>query len=155
MTSPKPSRTAFAKAVPLRTGGYRAQYALPGLLPEFVINENGRPIIYDTAGYAESDSARALIHALNSRLRYTRKAGQTEAMSAADFAVALAESGMSAIEFSQVLGVPEDRVMKWLNAAADIPHWARLVLELCLDPETQDRAFDITDAALIEQKEPE
>ncbi len=127
----KPSKSLIAKAL-WKNNEWVAQFALPGHVPD-LIHVEGQPhrtATFQTEQAAENAAIRAAFAALNASLKYTRKPGNYELISPETFATLLDEADLGARHFAELLGVPESRVIKWLNGEADVPHWAHLLIRL-------------------------
>ena len=140
----KPSYKPIAKALPVHTGsGFHGQFALPGLVPALV-RKDGAPAIFSNEVQAEFAALRALFRLLTSRTTDTRKAGGYKRISGAEFAMLLNEAGVTPTLFAEIYGVPQARVMKWLDGEQDIPHSAHVLARLLRIKENFVLADDIT-----------
>lgn len=138
----KPASRPIAKALP-RNNRWVGQFALSGLVPDEV-KERGQLVTFATAEEAETAALRALFGLLVSRTTDTRKAGGYERMTPAEFAVALDAADITPTYFAEIYGVPQHRVMKWLDGEQDIPHSVRVLVELLKVPMNFDMAARIT-----------
>jgi hypothetical protein len=145
MADLKPSKSYFSKAV--RDGRYfLGQFSMPGMAPDYV-REGGAPVRYDTEDDAETAAMWALTSALQSRIYDERKPGPYRHMTA-EFAIALAKTGLTATEFGVIGGWPQSRVIKWVEGEADVPHHARIMVTLFASPIILNEARKITDHAM-------
>jgi hypothetical protein len=128
----KPASRPIAKALP-RNNRWVGQFALPGLVPDQV-RERGELKTFQTADEAETAALRALFGLLVSR-------------TTAEFAVSLDSADITPTYFAEIYGVPQHRVMKWLDGEQDIPHSVRVLVELLKTPENFDLAASITRVA--------
>lgn len=133
----KPATRLIAKALP-RGDGFAGQFALPGLVPDLVRRE-GRQVIYPSEREAEIAAMETVIRLFNSRTVDTRKAGGYRRMTSVELAVALSDLDITVTFFAELAGVPQQRVLKWLDGEQDIPHSVHVMVALML----RDRAnFD-------------
>jgi DNA-binding transcriptional regulator YiaG len=140
----KPSYKPIAKALPVRTSsGFHGQFALPGLVPALV-RKDGAPAIFSNEVQAEFAALRALFRLLTSRTTDTRKASGYKRITGADLADLLHAAGLTPTLFAEVYGVPQSRVMKWLDGEQDIPHSAHVLVRLLATKENFVLADEIT-----------
>lgn len=151
-----PSKSYVAKAIPV-DGGYIAQFSAPGLIPRYVArsHEPDNPIVFDTAEEAENEARRAAFGILN-KPRQTQRRGKDvryQKLSGPEFAVLLAESGLSLTLFAHIYGTSVSRAQGWLDGADNAPHPARVLLEIFkANPEMVDVAEDVTNAATTDRR---
>lgn len=128
----KPARSIIAKARPHPSGqGFAAQWAAPGLVPDWVYVRNGEEIQqYTSHESAVIDARRVVIETLNSRLRWRPIHRSIERMSAIDLSEALLYLELSPGAFAAIRGQPQNRVMKWLDGEEAIPHDVRVMVAL-------------------------
>ena len=140
-----PSRSYLAKAIPLPNGKYQAQYAAPGLVPYVATNSTGRAYEYNSREEAEVGAMRALFGILN-KTRDAASSGKPERyskMTGPEFAIALAEAGLTPTFFAFLYGTSQERVLKWVDGAENCPHPARILLTLFADDQ---RNIDVAEA---------
>lgn len=143
----KPASRPIAKAIRHPSGkGFAGQFALPGLVPDYV-REDGRPVRYQDASAAEFAALRAMMSVLVSRTVDPRKAGGYTRMTGADLAIALDDSEITPTEFAELYGVPQSRVMGWIDGVQDVPHSAHVLIRLLAYEENFREARSITDRA--------
>lgn len=126
--SNKPASRLIAKALP-RGQKFAAQIALPGLVPDLVRNREG-VMTFELERDAEVAAMEAIIRLYNSRTIDTRKAGGYVRMTGAELAVVLDEIDITPTYFAEIAGVPQHRVMKWLDGEQDIPHSVHVLAKL-------------------------
>lgn len=143
----KPASRPIAKAIRHPSGrGHAGQFALPGLVPDMV--RSGRGVDqFDDETQAMGAALKALFNVLVSRTTDTRKAGGYRRMTGAELAIALTEAEVTPTEFAELCGVPQSRVMKWLDGEQDIPHSALILVRLLAYEENYKEARAITDRA--------
>lgn len=151
-----PSTHYFAKALPAREGGYTAQYGIPGLLPTRLKDETGAIAVFTDAETAEFEAARAMIAVLNSRsqsLRGRDKPERYRKLTPAELADLLAKANLTPTFFAYLYGTDPGRVLKWLEGNEDIPHPARIMLEVLIaHPDATTVAELATDAITTQIK---
>lgn len=126
--SNKPASRLIAKALP-RGQKFAAQIALPGLVPDLVRNRDG-VVTFDRERDAEIAAMEAVLRLYDSRTIDTRKAGGYLRMTGAELAVLLDEIDITPTYFAEIAGVPQHRVMKWLDGEQDIPHSVHVLAKL-------------------------
>lgn len=126
--SNKPASRRISKALP-RGGKFVGQFALPGLVPALVSAGN-QPILFDTEREAEIAAMEAMLRVYDSRTIDDRKAGGYSRMTGAQLAVLLDEINITPTYFAEIAGVPQSRVMKWLDGEQDIPHSVHVLARL-------------------------
>lgn len=126
--SNKPASRLIAKALP-RGDKFSAQFALPGLVPDVVRTREG-VVTFDRERDAEIAAMEAVIRLFDSRTIDTRKAGGYVRMAGAELAVLLDEIEITPTYFAEIAGVPQHRVMKWLDGEQDIPHSVHVLAKL-------------------------
>jgi hypothetical protein len=148
LVADKPASRPIAKALPYRKGpGFFGQFGLAGLVPDYVKGADGRPRIFRTEREAEEGALRALFQLLVSRTIDTRKAGGYLRMTGAELGVALDAAQLTPTFFAELYGVPQARVMKWLDGEQDIPHSAHVLVRLLVDEKNFKLAREITEQA--------
>lgn len=149
----KPASRPIAKALPVRQGtGFHGQFALPGLVP-YLVQQEGKPMVFANEVQAEFAALRALFRVLTSRTTDTRKASGYGRMTGAELSAALQEAGLTPTLFAEIYGVPQARVMKWLDGEQDIPHSANVLVRLLVDKKNFELADAITAKAQEQGKE--
>lgn len=145
----KPSSRLIAKAIP-RGDKFAGQFSLPGLVPDLVRGGGGVQT-YTTEREAEIAAMEAVIRLYESRTIDTRKAGGYERLPGAELAVLLDQLDITPTYFAEIAGVPQHRVMKWLDGEQDIPHSVHVLVKLLvLDDKNFDVAQEITE--LMQEK---
>lgn len=119
--SQKPSSKLIAKALP-KGDRFTGQFSLPGLIPDLVRGRDGNVQFFDTEQQAYVAAMEAVIRLYDSRTIDTRKAGGYRRLTGAELAVLLDEVDITPTYFAEIVGVPQHRVMKWLDGEQDIPH---------------------------------
>lgn len=146
----QPSTHYFAKALPARDGGFTAQYGMPGLLPTRLKDDTGNVALFDTADEAEYEAMRAMIAVLNTRsmsLRGRDKREWYRKLTPAELAVLIGKAGITPTFFAYLYGTDPSRVLKWLEGLEDIPHPARILLQILIDyPGSINVAERLTDS---------
>ncbi|MBG19393.1 MAG: hypothetical protein CML31_05420 [Rhizobiales bacterium] len=138
----KPASRVIAKALPQSGGTYRAQFALPGLIPEYVRNPDGTVFETESQVTAREAACVALVGLLESRVVDPRRAGGYRRMSAANLGSVLAEIDITPTYFAELIGVPQARIIKWLDGEQDIPHYVWPFTELL---KASDQNFKIAE----------
>ena len=141
--SKKPASRPIAKALPTKRGTYHAQFALPGLIPELFQDRTGRKVEFESEKEAEQAAKSAVFGLLETRTYDTRKAGPYARLKPANLGVLLRDADVSPTEFARIYGVPQSRVIKWLEGEQDIPHSANLIAHAIQEKDflIQARAF--------------
>lgn len=140
----KPASRVIYKAIP-RGNGFRAQFALPGLVPDLVA-EGGQVVTFRTEQEAINAAMKAVLRLYDSRTIDTRKAGGYRRLSGAELATLLDQADMTVTMFAHLYGVPQHRVMKWIDGEQDVPHSAHVLAKLFAhDEKTIDFAEALTD----------
>lgn len=124
----KPSSRPIANPIPTH-GGFQAQFSLPGLIPA-IVREGGKPKVFQTEQEAEYAALKALFRLHESRTRDTRKAGGYRRLTGAELAVLIDEANITVTYFAELMGVPQHRVMKWIDGEQDIPHSIHVAIKL-------------------------
>lgn len=127
--SQKPSSKLIAKALP-KGERFTGQFSLPGLIPDLVRGRDGNVQLFDTEQQAYVAAMEAVIRLYDSRTIDTRKAGGYRRLTGAELAVLLDEVDITPTYFAEIVGVPQHRVMKWLDGEQDIPHSAHVLVKL-------------------------
>jgi hypothetical protein len=164
----KPARRYVAKALPLASGGYLAQYAFPGVTPRYVTAEHVEPgqgktstaRIFDHAEDAEDAARFALFEALNNRPSENTKRERYRLLSGPEFADAVRACGITPTFFCYLWGTNTERFFQWVDETPDKsgrvvspPHGVRLLLETWRAiPESIDLAESITEQVTTERK---
>lgn len=150
-----PSKTYVANAIP-RDDGYLAQFSAPGLIPRYVSHaHNNDPIVYDTEEDAKNAARDAMMRILNAprRTQVRGKNARYEKMTGPEFAVALAESGLSLTLFAFIFGTSVDRAQQWIDGVDNVPHPARVLLALFRDnPQNVDIAEQVTESVTTDRR---
>ncbi|KAB2666042.1 hypothetical protein F9K91_07885 [Brucella tritici] len=127
--SQKPSSKLIAKALP-KGDRFTGQFSLPGLIPDLVRGRDGNVQLFDTEQQAYVAAMEAVLRLYDSRTIDTRKAGGYRRLTGAELAVLLDEVDVTPTYFAEIVGVPQHRVMKWLDGEQDIPHSAHVLVKL-------------------------
>jgi len=144
----KPASKPIAKAIRHPSGkGLAGQFALPGLVPDYVRDRDGRIQRFETDDAAEFSALRVMRAVLESRMTDPRKAGGYNRMTGAELAAALNDADVTPTEFAELYGVPQSRVMTWLDGAQDIPHSASILVRFLATEENYVEARSLTDRA--------
>lgn len=152
-----PSHIYFARAVPLPSGKFHAVYSAPGRLPAVSAREDGTPYVYNTEAEAEAGAARHLHRVLNApRIEAKKHGGKSERyekLTGPEFAMLLSRAGVTATWFAYVFGTSQQRVLGWLDGVDQVPHPARLLLELILaDGANGDIIERVTDSVTTSRR---
>lgn len=126
--SNKPASRLIAKALP-RGDRFAGQFALPGLIPDLVRDDRG-VLTFDTEREAEIAAMEAVIRLYDSRTIDTRKAGGYTRLTGAELALLIDQMDTTPTYFAEIAGVPQSRVMKWLDGEQDIPHSVHVLAKL-------------------------
>lgn len=137
----KPASRLIAKSLP-RDDQYVGQFALPGLTPDYVRDQGGRVQLFEKARWAEIAAMEAVIRLYDSRTYDTRKAGGYKRMTGAELAAILDDMDTTPTYFAEIVGVPQSRIMKWLDGEQDIPHSVHVLAKLLAQ---SDENFDIAE----------
>jgi DNA-binding transcriptional regulator YiaG len=124
----KPSSRPIANALPTH-GGFVAQFSLPGLTPALV-RKQGKAEVFATEHEAEHAALKACFKLHESRTIDTRKAGGYRRLTGAELAMLLDRANITVTYFAEIAGVPQHRVMKWLDGEQDIPHSVHILIKL-------------------------
>lgn len=128
-TETKPARQMIARAVENKAGAYLAEFAYPGVVPDFVRNGD-EPAVYPTAWEAEFDALRTLRDAYNSREHY-RRTDQTFLPPTNDeLAEALALANIMPAEWAALWGTRQSRVLDQIKGLQHVPFAARWILAI-------------------------
>lgn len=146
--SNKPASRLIAKALP-RGSHFNAQFALPGLVPDLVRDRNGVRR-FESVREAEVAAMEAVIGLYNSRTIDTRKAGGYRRLAGAELAVMLDNIDITPTYFAEIAGVPQHRVMKWLDGEQDIPHSIHVLTKLLAH---SDQNFEIAQELTEENRD--
>lgn len=150
----KPASRYIAKAIPVvgEPGCFYAQFASPGLIPLMVRPKDGdrSPSEFKSVEEAENAARKALLDALTNRVVDTRTAGGYRRMSGAELAVAIEAADLTPTHFAELYGVPQARVLKWLDGEQDIPHSAHVLIKLLVNEKNYEMAEEITEWAQVE-----
>lgn len=129
MTS-KPASRRISKALP-NGNRFTAQFALPGLVPDVVRDASGI-VFFDDERSAEIAAMEALMRLYDSRTIDSRSAGGYKRMKPVDLALAIDQLDTTPTYFAEIVGVSQERVMKWLDGEQDIPHSVFVLTNLLL-----------------------
>lgn len=140
--SKNPASRRISKALP-RGDKFTAQFALPGLIPDLVRDPQGNPREYDTERDAEIAAMDALMRVYDSRTIDTRVAGGYKRMTGSELAVAIEDLNTTPTYMAELVGVPQHRVMKWLDGEQDIPHSVHVIIKLML---MNDANFELAES---------
>lgn len=148
----KPAIRHVANAIRHPSGKYLAQYAAPGMVPLFVSRHNV-PSLFDTEEDARTEAALVLVDVLKSRKRDTSKPEVYRKLTGDEFAVLLAEAGLTPTFFAYLYGTTQERVIKWIDGVDDVPHPVRLILETWKrHPETIDTSEAVTESVTTQRR---
>ena len=152
-----PSNVYFARAVPLPNGKFQAIYSAPGRLPAVSAREDGTPYVYNTEVEAEAGAAMHLHRVLNApRIEARRSQGKSERyekLTGPEFAMLMARAGVTATWFAYVYGTTQQRVLGWIDGVDQVPHPARLLLELIIADESNGDLIErITDSVTTSRR---
>lgn len=146
----------FARAVPIKGGGFHSEYGAPGLEPAFVLGIRNARVVSSTQDDAELVAARILIDVLNSRatsLNDDNKPEKWLRMTAQEFSVSLADLNMSPTFFAFIFGTSQRRVLSWIEGTQEVPHAVRLILEACkADLDNLDLFEQVTERVASERR---
>lgn len=161
--SGNPAKKIVARAVPHggpEEGLWRAEFAVPGQIPDFTRTPAGEPLFYESKSDAVSAAMAAAIFTFNAPREslkrhggshYRENRGETvrpSKMSAVEMEMAMRAAGLDVGDLVFLLDKRSNRIRDWLGGA-DIPHEVRLLLETWAAFEgTADFAFDRTNAAI-------
>ncbi|MBC6714755.1 hypothetical protein H9Q09_00965 [Aurantimonas sp. DM33-3] len=145
----KPASRPIAKAL-ARGDRFVGQFALAGFVPELV-KVGGQVARFDTAEEAEGAAQRALSAKLTHRRVESKRKGEYTRMTGEELAVALRTAELNPHSFALLYGVPQARIVKWLDDEQEIPHVAAVVIGLLQDPKNRAIAKAITDKAMKEE----
>ena len=124
----KPASRLIAKALP-RGRQFVGQFALPGLFPDLVRDKKGLTL-FDNERDAEFAAMEAALRLYDSRTYDTRKAGGYLRLTGAELAALLNQLDITPTYAAEIIGVPQSRVLKWLDGEQDIPHVVNLALRM-------------------------
>lgn len=151
----KPARSFIAHAVPNpATGsGFIAEWAAPGMTPRTVLDTaSGLPSEFQTEREAEAEARRVLFNVLNGGFRDKNKLAAYDKLTGPELAVLLAENDVSPTWFAFIMATNYARVMDWISGAQDVPHNARVLLEIFKrHPGAADTADEVTRSAASER----
>jgi len=138
--SMKPASRLICKAIP-RGDKFVGQFALPGLVPD-VVRHGDRPAVFDTEREAHVAAMEAVLRLYDSRTVDARKAGGYRRLTGAELAVMLDTLDVTVTYFAEIAGVPQHRVMKWIDGEQEIPHSVHVLARLML---ASDENFKIAE----------
>lgn len=145
----KPASRPIAKALPHPSKkGFAAQFAVPGQVPQYVVDNDGKVRQFESDRSAEVVALRVLQAIMDSRNNNPRRAGLYNRMTGAQLAAALDESELTPTEFAEIYGVPHERILKWIAGEQDIPHSAHVLVKLLAYEENFTEAREITNQAM-------
>jgi len=126
----QPAAQLIAIAIP-HGPGFLSEYALPGMLPVIVSDpDTGDPVMHMDRKCAEGAARDAVLEAYRRRISDTRKNCGYVRMTGAEMAALLAHLMLDTEEAAEIIGVPQARVVKWIDGEQDIPHSVNLLLRL-------------------------
>lgn len=146
--SNNPASRLIAKALP-RGSSFAAQFSLPGLVPDLV-RDGGGVRTFPTEREAEIAAMEAVIRLYESRTIDNRKAGGYVRLPGAELAILLDKLDITPTYFAEIVGVPQHRVMKWLDGEQDIPHSVHVLVKLLAH---SDENFDIAEKITEQSQE--
>lgn len=146
----KPSSRPIAHAIPTH-GGFVAQFSLPGLVPALVRNR-GTAEVFRTEEAAEFAALKALFRLHESRTMDTRKAGGYRRLTGSELALLLDKANITVTYFAEIAGVPQHRVMKWLDGEQDIPHSVHVLIKLIA---ASDANFNLAEKITEDYRDPQ
>lgn len=139
----KPASRRICKALP-DGDKFVGQFALPGLVPDLV-RRGGRPVLFDTPREAEVAALEAFAAVFDSRTIDTRKAGGYVRLTGAELSALLNDIGITVTWAAEIAGVPQHRLIKWLDGEQDVPHSVHVLFKLmAMSPENTTAAERIT-----------
>jgi DNA-binding transcriptional regulator YiaG len=138
----KPSRSVIAKAIKAG-GGFVAQFALPGLIPD-IVRQHRNPVVFATEEKAIAAANQAVVSMLQRRLVDSRKPAETRKITPAEFAILLAEANITPTWFAELFGTTQERVIGWIDGVQDVPHAAYLLVCLMKDQKNLDMIEALT-----------
>lgn len=140
-TKLNPSGKYISRASPLRSGGFRAQFAIPGLVPDYV-RDQGKAVVYDTPDEAELAASRIVNKLANDRLALRNRFAEAEPMSAKELSQAIDDLDITPTELARLL--QSEHVMAWLGGERRVPHMVRLLVGLMVDEKNEEQVRAIT-----------
>lgn len=144
MNPKKPAKDYIHKAIP-KDGKFVGQFAIPGYVPELV-RQYGRVLEFDTPEEADAAACTAIVRVLENRPMSKSKPERYARMSPGEFSQALNDLNVTATFFAYLYGTSEHRIMTWLDGSMEIPHPARVLIELMkTDEKLIDLAENVTD----------
>ena len=137
----KPSSRIIAKALPSNDGrSWHAQFAIPGRIPDLV-SKMGKPEPYPDEEEARLAACEAVVSMLQNRPARTDKPERYKKLTPGELSTRLDGLEITATNFAYIYGTTEARVMQWLDGSMDVPHPARILLDIfAKNPEMFDIA---------------
>lgn len=148
-TTKHPSKRYVSRASAIRDSGFRGQFAIPGLIPDYV-RRNGSAEVFKTADEAELAASRVVMQLANDRLALRTRFKSAEAMSTAALSKILDDIDITPTELVELLQT--EHVMSWLGGERRVPHMAHIILELMLDDDIKAKVKAITAEAIRKGK---
>lgn len=145
----KPASRLIVKALP-RGDQFAGQFALPGLIPDLVRGREGKIRLFGSEPEAEAAARQAVLAVYESRTVDTRKAGGYRRLTGAELAGLLDKIDITPTYFAELYGVPQSRVMKWIDGEQDIPHSAHILAKLMAQ---SDEVFGIIESITEEYRD--
>lgn len=137
-------------------GGYHGTFQAPGLTPDVVRDENGQPRLFPNEHAAKYAASMTMFVVLNKPRVFAGKSGKPERytkMTGPEFAVELAEAGITPTFLAYLYGTSQKRVLEWIDGVEAVPHPVRILLRLFqADSRNIDLAEEVTDAVTTERK---
>lgn len=124
-----PCKRYFARAVRLPSGFHAGEYGIPGLFPDYV-RQRGEVCEFEGEIAAYRAAKMCIADTLIARLSDTSKPERYRFASGAEFAACLQEAGITPTSFARIFGTTQANVLAWIDGARDIPHAARVLVEL-------------------------
>lgn len=155
---PKPSRGYIALPIrhPDGRGGFAARWAVPGMIPALVRDDNDYIARFPDhasalmAAFQEREERLNNKHAAYARKQKTTDGRRPRKLSAAEFSVLLAETNMSEKFLAFIGAWPEKRIQAWVDGVEPVDHRAWLLLELFRNPMNIEIAETLTECAIRE-----
>lgn len=139
--SKKPASRLIAKGL-ARGDKFAGQFALPGLVPALVRDRSGGVHLFGSEREAEISAMEAVLKLYDSRTVDSRKATGYRRLTGAELAILLDEANITVTYFAELYGVPQSRVIKWLDGEQDIPHSAHVMVKLIAADESNFKLIE-------------
>jgi hypothetical protein len=144
MNYEKPISKRYAVAALPSGTGFVGAYDIPGKDQQLARCDDGSIAVLDTEDEAVAAAGEDLCKAMNERSKFSYRHNYRR-MGGAELAVKLAELDIGPASLAIMYGTQQDRVIKWLDGAEDVPWPVSLLLHLFEDGAALERAQQFVD----------